>query len=115
MEQHDFIRDRRNIKWTAMMLTEHKVILRDWGESQNDVEPPNHDEDNLSLIAETIYRAMNEKNGVQLVYWRDKRKHEVVGTVKRIDALRKAVLIEVDEWDRRWVPAVHIVRVDLVE
>jgi len=109
------VKDRGNIKWTAMMLMEHKVMLREWGESQDDVEPPNHDEDDLSLIAETLYRAMIEKEAVQLIYWKDKRHHEVTGTVKRIDALRKAVLIEVDEWDRRWIEAVRIVRVEMVE
>jgi len=108
------VKDRGNIKWTAMMLVEHKQMLRDWGESQNDVEPPNHDEDDLSLIAETLYRAMTEKADVQLVYWKDKRNHEVDGVVKQIESMKKTVLIEVDEWDRRWIPAKHIMRVEIL-
>jgi hypothetical protein len=108
------LQDRGNIKWTAMMLPEHKLELISMQESQKDIDPPDHDLDRLCEIAELLARAMQDSLVVNVRYWRDKRHVDVTGMVKRIDPLVKAILISVDEYDSRWVEAKHIFEVDVI-
>jgi hypothetical protein len=106
------LEDRGNIKWTAMMLPEHKLELISMQEEQKYIDPPDHDLDRLCEIAEILAKAMQDSLVVQVRYWRDKRHVDVTGMVKRIDPLMKAILIYVDEDDKRWVEAVKIVDVE---
>jgi len=113
-EYKTLVRDRGNIKWTAMMLTEHKEQLKEWGLKQEVVDPPAHDEDFLAEMADLLSRSLIDQQAVKIKYWRSKRNHEVSGTVKKIDPTLKAILIEIDDDDKKWIEARHIVRVDLV-
>jgi hypothetical protein len=108
----DFTKDRGNIKWTAMMLPEHRVELNQLMESLDDVDPPELDEDRLSYIAGILSRAVMEGAPVRVRYWKNKRNHELDGVVKRIDPQIKAVLMQLDQDDSEWVPAKYIVDVD---
>ncbi|MBP1933604.1 YolD-like family protein [Ammoniphilus resinae] len=87
-----FIRDRKNIKWASMMLTEHKQALKEWGESQDDLEPPDKSEEDLTEIAEQIARSINSE--LHFTYYRAKRSHHVTGMVKRFDQTTQALYIE---------------------
>jgi hypothetical protein len=71
----DFIKDRANIKWTAMMLPEHKMELIGLQIAQDDVAPPDHDFDRLTEIAELFVRAQQEDLVIHMRYWKNKR-HE---------------------------------------
>lgn len=108
----DLIVDRKNIKWTAMMLSEHRSMLHHLEQEQHYVDPPHHDEDRLGELAEQLARAMQNEKLVTMTFWKDKRHHIVFGIVKRIDPLKKAVLMEMNEDDRRWIPAEHIVDIE---
>jgi len=44
------IRDRGNIKWTAMLLPEHVKAVRDWLETDGHIERPNLDDWELESI-----------------------------------------------------------------
>ncbi|WCK55869.1 YolD-like family protein [Aneurinibacillus sp. Ricciae_BoGa-3] len=90
----DKFRDRGNIKWTSMMLTEHREALKAWGESQNDIAPPNKTEDELAELAEQIGRAIASHCEVRLTYYRDKRNHEAVGIITRFNPAIQAVYLE---------------------
>ena len=65
------IKDRGNIKWQGMMLTEHTNMLKDWKEANGLVERPNLAEWELTLLAEEIERAFKSKASVKLTYWKD--------------------------------------------
>jgi len=114
-EYKTLVRDRGNTKWTAMMLTEHKELLKEWGIKQEDVDPPAHDEDFLAEIADMLSRSLIDQQAVKIKYWKSKRHLDVTGTVKKIDPMLKAILIEIDDNDKRWIEAMHIVRVDIAE
>jgi hypothetical protein len=90
----DKFRDRGNIKWTSMMLTEHREALKEWGHSQHDVAPPNKTEDELAELAEQIGRAMALHCEVRMTYYQDKRNHVAAGTIKRFDPAIQALYIE---------------------
>lgn len=97
MQKHEF-KDRGNIKWTAMMLPEHREMLHEYGLSQDDVDPPDHDEEMVKVL-----------------YWKHKRYVEVHGIVKKIDPYKRAILVDAsasDDWDRRWIPVEHIFEVE---
>ncbi|MGG0669874.1 hypothetical protein [Sporosarcina koreensis] len=48
------IKDRGKIKWTAMMLPEHTVRLRDWY-AEDDLAPePELNEDDMQLLQEEL-------------------------------------------------------------
>ena len=104
-------KDRGNIKWTAMMLPEHKTMLVDLEQLQYDVSPPEHDSDQLAEMAESLARAMMSGEEVKMKFWMGRRHHEFVGIVKRIDPMEKAVLIESEE-EKQWIPASHIITVE---
>lgn len=114
--QNDFeselIVDRGLKKWTAMMLPEHKVLLKEWDRSQNDILPPKRDEYEMGELAEQLSRAMIDTKTVSLTYWKDKRNYTIEGIIKRIDPIKRAVFVDIDEWDKRWIPAVSIVSID---
>jgi len=114
-EYKTLVRDRGNIKWTAMMLTEHKGQLKEWGLEQKDVDPPAHDEDFLAEMADVLSRSLIDQQAVQIKYWKSKRNHEITGTVKKIDPMLKSILIEIDDDNKKWIEARHIVRVDLMD
>lgn len=102
-------RDRGNIKWTAMMLPEHKVMLTELERNQADIEPPALDPDRLAELSQQLSYAMIDGNEVTVTYWKNKRHCEARGTIKRIDPVIKAVLLEGE--DNFWIPAGHIVDV----
>lgn len=102
------LKDRGNIKWTAMMLPEHREMLYAMDIERYDVDPPSYDEYELAALAEKLARAMHNGNVISVRYWKNKREYELAGIVKRIDPIKRAVLITHDDDDRTWIPAVHI-------
>lgn len=108
----DYIVERGLKKWTAMMLPEHKVMLKEWEQSQEDVFPPERDEIELAELAEKLSRAMMEEEVVSLKYWKNKRHITVNGIIKRIDPHKRAIWMDIDEWDKRWIPAIHVISID---
>jgi hypothetical protein len=107
------LEDRGNIKWTAMMLPEHKLELIYIQEAQKDIAPPDHELDRLCEIAELLAMALQDSLVVRVRYWTDKKHVDVTGMVKRIDPRMKAILISVDEDDKRWVEAEKVVDVEI--
>lgn len=52
------IRDRGNIKWTAMMLPEHLKLLREWQEEEERREPVGPDPQQLEEWDRLIHEAL---------------------------------------------------------
>ncbi len=65
------IRDRGNIKWTAMMLPEHIVELRNWMDEEHYTERPELNEWDLQAIQEELEVACKRKCEVQIKTWKD--------------------------------------------
>ncbi|KZE66849.1 hypothetical protein AWM68_19960 [Fictibacillus phosphorivorans] len=87
------IRDRGNIKWTAMMLPEHVKALRAFDSDQTKKEKPELDEQHLSLMEETISEAMAENLELCFTYFKSDDFHLYIGKVHYIDTYRKELRV----------------------
>ena len=63
------IRDRGNIKWTAMMLPEHVVELRKWMDQDNYTERPELNEWDLQSIQEELEIAFKKQCETLIKTW----------------------------------------------
>ena len=61
-------RDRGTIKWTAMMLTEHIKLLREWYDEDNFVLEPQLDEFDFEELAHQIQTAVQMHSMVLIHY-----------------------------------------------
>lgn len=71
LKQQGELKDRGRTKWTAMMLTEHLQLLREWQNEDNLTPRPTLDEFDLQLIGEEIERAYNSQSEVRIKTWND--------------------------------------------
>lgn len=78
------IKDRGNIKWTAMMLPEHVQMLRDWQKETLSEEKPELDNFDLEAIYEEIRIADKRQCAIEIRVWREQAQ-TFSGTVTAID------------------------------
>ena len=95
--QDDFIRDRGQIKWTAMMLPEHRKELKDLWEAQDDVDKPIFDDDQLAELSQDISVCIQESRLVSVKYYCSKRYHIVKGIISKYDPELAVILVETGE------------------
>ncbi|MET3574841.1 YolD-like family protein [Bhargavaea ullalensis] len=60
------IRDRGNIKWTAMMLPEHLKLLREWQEGEERREPAEPDSQQLEEWDRLLHEALEFGGGLAI-------------------------------------------------
>ena len=63
------IKDRGNIKWQGMMLTEHAQAVREWLERDGDIERPQLDERDLQAIQYEIEVAFRRQCVTDVKFW----------------------------------------------
>lgn len=88
------IRDRGNIKWTAMMLPEHVKMLREWHEKDKYVEQPELDEWALQELSEQLQIAYTNKSEVELKVWEEKRIYRATGTISKLNPHSSVLYLE---------------------
>lgn len=88
------IRDRGNIKWRGMMLTEHVKDLKLWLENDKKTEKPQFDDFELEIISDEIIRAKQSKSGVKLTYWRDGYLNEDYGHIIEINRTNHTLILD---------------------
>lgn len=110
-ETVDFLVDRKNIKWTSMMLTEHRVALKQLQQHVWDVAEPEKTEDELTEIAEVLGRAMNQGLMVKILYYRSKRYHQTKGKVVRWNQANQSIILD----QEIAIPVRFIMKVELVD
>lgn len=106
------IRDRGNIKWTAMMLTEHVKEIRDWYESDNDIPEPQYDEFSLNALADDLNIAYKAKSIVRIKYWHNKRAKEYEGQIVGLLPNEQAIKIRAKDIVTK-LNLIHIIKVDI--
>ena len=77
-------RDRGNIKWTAMMLPEHIIQLREDKANYNKVDRPQLDEYDLQTLHEEIERAIISKAETRTTTWRDGEFSHIQGVIEKM-------------------------------
>ncbi|KZE67988.1 hypothetical protein AWM68_17605 [Fictibacillus phosphorivorans] len=92
------LRDRGNIKWQGMFLTEHVKALREHQLELKKKSKPVIDLQQVELMEETIREAMEFNQALNFVYFRDGENQLLVGKVHYVDPFKQELRI-VDEFD----------------
>jgi hypothetical protein len=90
------IRDRGNIKWTAMMLPEHVGMLRELKMNENNKSKPLIDEQQFEEMNDLIRFAIETNNSVIVTYYQEYDYKVVVGVIERYDPARGCIRIDND-------------------
>lgn len=85
-----------NIKWTAMMLPEHIVQLKEWKREQFYDKKRELTEWELEEIELTIQRAFKSKKLITLTLWSNNHLHDKIGLVTGMDLHKKELLLDTD-------------------
>lgn len=93
------IRDRGNIKWTAMMLTEHKDALEKWALETRELSKPQLDEQKLEEMNILLCQSLVEKAPLFITYFYNKKFISLKGIIHDYSPLNKAVSLKNKEGD----------------
>ena len=88
------IKDRGNIKWSAMMLTEHKEELEKWARETRKEKKPIIDEQKLEEINYLLYQSLREGTSLWVNYFNNGEFTNLKGVVKDYYPIRKEILFE---------------------
>lgn len=108
------LKDRGNLKWTAMMLPEHLVQLKEWKREQFYDKKRDLTEWELEEIERTIQRAFKLRELVTLTLWQNHKLQDETGLITGTDTIKKELLLETDESIKR-VTFVEIQHAKLVD
>lgn len=75
------IKDRGNIKWTSLMLTEHREKLRELYERDKDIEKPVLDEQQLEKLDSLIREVVQFQAEVKIFYYENHRIRQYEGRI----------------------------------
>ena len=91
------IKDRGNIKWTSLMLVEHRKKLEELKKSEKHRKRPDLDEQILELFDYRIKKAVKKDIKVKITYYNDHRYEDIITRIKSYDTqLKKLILIDED-------------------
>ncbi|MEK5071737.1 YolD-like family protein [Sporosarcina sp. FSL K6-1508] len=108
------IRDRGNIKWQGMMLTEHNVEIKHWLDMENYVERPELDDFDLQAIQYDIELAYKSRCVVSIKSW-DKGKITLhSGKIKELNAQSMWITID-SPFGKDRMPVEDIIGVQCLE
>lgn len=92
-----FIKDRGNIKWTSLMLTEHRDKLKELMIREDDRGRPEIDEQKYQEMETILKKALSEKKPVGIIYYWNKRFKICQGKVRGFNPFKKELIIEENE------------------
>ena len=108
------IRDRGNIKWTAMMLSEHVAELRRWQNKDHYEERPELDDFDLQAIQYEIEVAKKRECEVHVKLWDKGKSVLYMGVIREINV--ESMWITVDSpFGRDRMPVEDIISVQIAE
>ena len=88
------IKDRGNIKWTSLMLVEHKEKLKKLKEEEKNREKPELTGDELQRLDYMLREALQEKLEVVINYYRKKRFQEKKGQIVECDSINNEITLK---------------------
>ncbi|GKV57576.1 hypothetical protein NCCP2222_35230 [Sporosarcina sp. NCCP-2222] len=109
------IRDRGNIKWTAMMLPEHIQQLRNWQAEDGRLPRGMPDEQQLEEWNYKISNAMEGGTPVSIEFWQAEDVKKVQGFIQKTDSLQGVLQIGMERGNAHCVPFVDIKSISEIE
>jgi len=91
------IKDRGNIKWTSLMLVEHRKKLEKLKKSENNKEKPELAKDELKRLDFLLKKALNENLKIKVTYYYKNDFHQWKGEIEKIDSISKQIILSSDE------------------
>lgn len=88
------INDRGNIKWTSLMLVEHRKKLEELKESENEKTRPDLDEQIYEIFDYKIKEALHKNIRVKITYFEDREYRVVKAHLKNYDTYQKKLILE---------------------
>ena len=79
------LRDRGNMKWQGMMLTEHAQAVKEWLESDGLIERPQLDDWELQSIQEELESAFRRQCEARITTWRKGKELFYFGKITELD------------------------------
>ncbi len=108
------IKDRGNIKWTAMMLPEHVAMLRELKLSENKKSKPVIDEQQLEEMNNTIHLAITNKKIVNVTYFKDFDYKTINGIIQRFDLVLRSIRIITREENYVMIKLETIIAIEII-
>lgn len=95
------LRDRGTIKWTAMMLPEHLVKIKEWKQEQFFDTKRELTDWEFEEIEQIIQQASKLRKLVKLTLWDHNKLHNEIGVVTGADIYKKELLLETESSIKR--------------
>ncbi|MGM0411167.1 MAG: YolD-like family protein [Bacillota bacterium] len=86
------IKDRGNIKWTSLMLVEHREKLEKLKRSENKIKKPELSEEKLNRLDYLFKKALNKNLNIKITYYQRKHLHQWKGKIKKISPENSQVI-----------------------
>ncbi|MBB4825933.1 hypothetical protein HNO89_003170 [Sporosarcina luteola] len=109
------IRDRGNIKWTAMMLPEHIQQLREWQAEDGKAVRETPDEQQLEEWNYKIGESVERGLPLSIEFWQCSEVRKVNGFIQKIDAFQGMLQIGMKPGLTQGVPFVDIKSISEIE
>jgi len=88
-----FIKDRGSIKWTSLMLVEHRKVLEKLKDSEELKEKPELTEQELKRLNRIVKEALKLNKLVNIVYYKQGKFEEIKGLIKKYLPLKRQILL----------------------
>ncbi|MCF8001048.1 MAG: YolD-like family protein [Halanaerobiales bacterium] len=87
------IKDRGNIKWTSLMLVEHRKKLEELKNNENKREKPDLDQQIYEVFNYRIKEAIEKQYKVKIIYYDDSKYREISTYIKKFDSNQKKLYL----------------------
>ena len=88
-----FIKDRGNIKWTSLMLVEHRKALEKLKNNEELKEKHELTEQELKRLNRIVKEALKLNELVDIVYYKQGKFKEIKGLIKKYLPLKRQILL----------------------
>lgn len=107
------IKDRGNIKWTSLMLVEHRKKLEELKNSEENREKPDLDQQIYEVFNYKIKEAVEKKKEVKITYYKDNDYQEITTYIKDFNSNQKKLYLT--DKQVRQIPFENIADISFLE
>ena len=92
-----FIKDRGNIKWTSLMLVEHKKALKKLRDNMDLQEKPELDEQELKRLNRLLIKALKINKTTSIIYYSKGKFKKIEGIIEEYLPFKKEIMVDKNE------------------
>lgn len=107
------IKDRGNIKWTSLMLVEHREALKKLIAAEGDQPGPQLDEQALNELDYLLQTALYKELPVKITYYQGKRYYQVTGRIKSYLTHRQQLVVLPGDGSRKLLQLKDIIALEI--